>query len=110
MTMARSMRMLLIAPAIVYLAALTQAPFILTLFYSFQKWILTSPELGVSFIGFENFTYTLFQDTTFRAAVVNLVIITAGIVILSLIFGLALALLLHRPFPGQGLEIGRAHV
>ena len=105
MTMARSMRMLLIAPAIVYLAALTQAPFILTLFYSFQKWILTSPELGVSFIGFENFSYTLFQDTTFRAAVINLVIITAGIVILSLFFGLCLALLLHRPFPGQGLAI-----
>jgi sorbitol/mannitol transport system permease protein len=103
MTMARSMRMLLIAPAIIYLAALTQAPFILTLFYSFQKWILTSPELGVSFIGFENFSYTLFQDTTFRAAVVNLVVITAGIVILSLIFGMCFALLLHRPFPGQGL-------
>ncbi len=31
MTMARSTRMLLIAPAIIYLAALTQAPFILTL-------------------------------------------------------------------------------
>src|SRR5450631_2528865 len=103
MTMARSMRMLLIAPAIIYLAALTQAPFILTLWYSFQKWILTSPELGVSFVGFENFGYTIFQDVTFRAAVFNLVIITAGIVILSLVFGMAFALLLHRKFPGQGI-------
>jgi sorbitol/mannitol transport system permease protein len=103
MTMARSTRMLLIAPAIIYLAALTQAPFILTLWYSFQKWILTSPELGVSFVGFENFAYTLFQDTTFRAAVINLVLITAGIVVMSLIFGMVLALLLHRKFPGQGI-------
>lgn len=103
MTMARSTRMLLIAPAIIYLAALTQAPFILTLYYSFQKWILTSPELGVSFVGFENFAYTLFGDTTFRAAVINLVVITAGIVVTSLIFGMILALLLHRKFPGQGI-------
>jgi sorbitol/mannitol transport system permease protein len=103
MTMARSTRMLLIAPAIIYLAALTQAPFILTLWYSFQKWILTSPELGVTFVGFENFTYTIFQDATFRAAVLNLVLITAGIVIFSLFFGMILALLLHRKFPGQGL-------
>jgi sorbitol/mannitol transport system permease protein len=103
MTMARSTRMLLIAPAIIYLAALTQAPFILTLWYSFQKWILTSPELGVTFVGFENFTYTIFQDSTFRAAVVNLVVITAGIVLFSLFFGMIFALLLHRKFPGQGI-------
>jgi sorbitol/mannitol transport system permease protein len=103
MTMARTTRMLLIAPAIVYLAALTQAPFILTLWYSFQKWILTSPELGVTFVGFENYAYTIFGDVTFRSAVLNLVLITAGIVVFSLLFGMALALLLHRKFPGQGI-------
>jgi sorbitol/mannitol transport system permease protein len=103
MTMARTTRLLLIAPAIVYLALLTQAPFVLTLWYSFQKWILTSPELGVTFVGLQNFAYTIFQDVTFRSAVVNLVLITAGIVIFSLIFGMAFALLLHRKFPGQGL-------
>ena len=57
----------------------------------------------MSFIGFENFSYTLFQDTTMRAAVINLVVITAGIVIASLVFGMVFALLLHRPFPGQGI-------
>ena len=51
MTLARPARLLFIAPAVIYLVALTQAPFVLTLWYSFQRWILTSPELGVTFVG-----------------------------------------------------------
>ncbi len=103
MTLARSTRLLLVVPAIAYLVALTQAPFLLTLFYSFHKWILTSPELGVTFVGFENYSYTLFHDSTFRTSVVNLLLITAGIVGFSFVLGLILALLLHRSFPLQPL-------
>lgn len=103
MTLARSTRLLFVAPAIVYLVALTQAPFLLTLWYSVHKWILTSPELGVTFVGVDNYAYTLFGDATFRTAVVNLLLITTGIVVLSLVFGMVLALLLHRRFPLQPL-------
>ena len=99
MTLARSARYAFIAPAVVYLVMLTQAPFLLTLWYSFHRWVLTSPELGVKFVGFENFSYTLIQDPTFKTAVVNLVLITVGIVAASLFFGTILALLLQRPFP-----------
>lgn len=103
MTLARSTRLALVAPAIVYLVALTQAPFILTLWFSFHKWILTSPELGVTFVGFENYAYTVFGDSTFRTAVFNLLLITAAIVIFSLVCGMAVALLLHRKFPLRAL-------
>ena len=103
MTLQRSTRLLLVTPAIVYLIALTQAPFLFTLYYSFHKWILTSPELGVTFVGFENYSYTLFHDVTFRIAVFNLIAITAGIIVLSLLFGMGLALLLNRSFPLQPL-------
>jgi len=102
-TLHRSTRLLLVTPAIIYLAALTQAPFLLTLYYSFHKWILTSPELGVTFVGFENYSYTLLHDATFRMAVLNLLLITGGIIVLSLVFGMLLALLLNRKFALQPL-------
>lgn len=96
-------RLLLLLPALVYLAVMTQAPFVLTLWYSVHKWILTSPELGVSWVGLDNFVYTVTQDTTFRAAVVNWLVMTLGIILPSLLLGLAFALLLHRRFPLRGL-------
>ena len=96
-------RLLLLLPALVYLVTMTQAPFILTVWYSLHRWILTSPELGQAWVGLDNFTYTLIQDPTFRNAVVNSLVMTVGVVGLSLVFGLAFALLLHRRFPLRGL-------
>lgn len=93
----------LLVPALVYLAVMTQAPFLLTLWYSFHNWILTSPELGHQWIGLENFRYTLTEDPIFRDAIVNSVQITAAIVGGSLVVGLGLALLLNRSFPGRGV-------
>ena len=98
-----SLQLLLLLPALIYLVAMTQAPFVLTLWYSVHKWILTSPELGQPWIGLDNYVYTLIQDPTFRIAIVNSVLITVGIVGPSLVLGLALALLLHRKFPLRGL-------
>ena len=98
-----SFRFLLLLPAIIYLVAMTQAPFVLTLWYSFHKWILTSPELGQGWVGLENYTYTVFEDPTFREAVVNTLVMTVAIVGGSLILGLAIALLLNRRFPLRGL-------
>ena len=74
------LRLLLLLPAMIYLVTMTQAPFVLTLWYSLHKWILTSPELGQPWVGLENFTYTVFQDPTFRDAIVNTLVITVGIV------------------------------
>jgi sorbitol/mannitol transport system permease protein len=96
-------RFLLLLPAILYLVAMTQAPFVLTLWYSFHKWILTSPELGQGWVGLENYTYTVLEDPTFREAVVNTLVMTVAIVGGSLVLGLAIALLLNRRFPLRGL-------
>src|SRR6266508_1805836 len=93
----------LLAPALVYLAVMTQAPFLLTLWYSFHNWILTSPELGHRWIGLENFRYTVTEDPIFRTALVNTLEITAGIVGGALVLGLSFALLLNRSFPLRGV-------
>ncbi len=95
--------LLMLLPAIVYLVVMTQAPFVVTLWYSVHTWIMTSPELGKPWVGLDNFNYTVLQDPTFRDAVVNTLVMTISIVGVSLILGMAFALLLHRPFPLRGL-------
>src|SRR5919201_41053 len=82
---------------------MTQAPFFLTLWYSFHNWILTSPELGHRWIGFDNFRYELTEDPVFRTAIYNTLGITAAIVGGSLALGLGFALLLNRRFPLRGV-------
>jgi sorbitol/mannitol transport system permease protein len=90
-------------PALLYLVVMTQVPFAMTLWYSFHRWILTSPELGHHWAGLSNYRFEIVQDPTFREAVVNTIIITASIVGFALFFGLAFALLLNRKFPLRGL-------
>ena len=81
---------------------LTQAPFVVTVVYSFHTWIMTEPWIGKPWVGFANFNYTVFQDPTFRDAVVNSVIMPASIVGVSLLIGMVFALLLNRSFPLRG--------
>jgi sorbitol/mannitol transport system permease protein len=99
----RMYRVGLLLPALVFLAVMTQAPFVLTLWYSFHTWILTSPELGHPWVGLDNFRYELTEDPVLRTAIVNWLEITGGIVGGSLALGLVLALLLNRPFPLRGI-------
>jgi sorbitol/mannitol transport system permease protein len=87
----RAGAVLLLLPALIYLAVMTQAPFVLTLWYSFHNWILTSPELGHRWVGLDNFRYAVTEDPIFRAAVVNTVEITAAVVGGSLALGLAVS-------------------
>ena len=81
-------RVLLLLPALMFLVVMTQAPFLLTLWYSFHNWILTSPDLGHAWVGIDNFRYEITQDPIFRTAVVNSLVMTTSIVGVSLVFGL----------------------
>jgi sorbitol/mannitol transport system permease protein len=99
----RAGSIVLLVPALAYLVLMTQAPFVLTLWYSFHRWILTSPELGHVWVGLDNYRYELTEDPIFRTAIVNWLEITAAIVVGSLVLGLSFALLLNRTFPLRGV-------
>ena len=58
----RTKNVALLLPALAYLALMTQAPFVLTLWYSFHRWILTSPQIGHAWIGIENFGWIASQS------------------------------------------------
>ena len=97
-------------PALIFTIVVTQIPFLLTIAISFLNWnVLEGGDknfLGFgeyeSFAGVDNFV-SVFTDDRLRTAVVNTVVLTASVVLISLFLGLLLAVLLDRKFPGRGV-------
>jgi len=97
----RWLRRLPLLPALIYVVVVTQIPFVVTLWYSFQSyfWNSTAP---AHFTGLSNYT-TVFTNAAFRDSLVRSVVMTATAVIAAMILGVALALLLDRKFLGRGV-------
>ncbi len=97
-------------PALVFTIVVTQIPFLLTLVISTLNWNVLKPGdknflnfgMYTSFAGLSNYG-TVFTDTRLRHAVVNTIVLTSSVVVISALLGLALAVLLDRKFPGRGL-------
>jgi sorbitol/mannitol transport system permease protein len=94
-------RRLPLLPALFFVIAVTQLPFILTVVYSFQSWNLVRPG-SRHFVGLQNYA-DVFTDKTFLTALLNTVVMTVVCVLFSLLLGLGLALLLDRKFLGRGV-------
>lgn len=88
-------------PALVFAIIVTQIPFLVTVWYSLNSWNLVNPG-SERFIGLSNYV-DVFRDSVFRGAALNTVLITGGCVIVSMVFGIGLALLLDRQFVGQSV-------
>ncbi|GCB43694.1 carbohydrate ABC transporter permease [Streptomyces sp. NL15-2K] len=88
-------------PALIFTIVVTQLPFVATLVISTFQWNILQPG-DRHFTGLDNYG-TVFTDGRLRAAVLNTVVLTASVVIISVVLGLALALLLDRRFAGRGL-------
>jgi len=89
-------------PSVVVVAVLMAFPVLYTLYMSVHSWFassLTSPE----FVGLANFRRAFLDDERFRNALWLTVYFTALATVLQLVLGVALALLLNRPFRGKGL-------
>jgi len=97
----RWLRRLPLLPALIYVVVVTQIPFVVTLWYSFQSYFWDIPG-GAHFNGLRNYS-AVFTDASFRGSLVRSVAMTAIAVIAAMILGVALALLLDRKFPGRGI-------
>jgi polyol transport system permease protein len=95
------LRRLPLLPALIYTIVVTQIPFVVTLWYSFQSyfWNSTAP---ATFNGLSNYK-TVFTNAAFRSAVLRTVVMTASAVILAMLLGVLFALLLDRKFLGRGV-------
>jgi polyol transport system permease protein len=87
-------------PAIIYLIILTQAPVLLTLYYSTTNWNFLRPDRKIRFIGIQNYI-DFFKAYDTGRIMANTVIFSVAVVFLSLVFGMVLALLLSREFRGR---------
>ena len=98
-------RRLPLLPALLYVIAITQLPFLVSIYYSFtdlkDKTQSLIPE-PTKFVGIDNYKQ-IFTDAFFRHAVWISVEMTVLAVLLSLVFGTLFAILLDRKFHGQGL-------
>ena len=94
-------RRLPLLPALIYIVVVTQIPFLVTLWYSFQSYFFDVPA-PAHFIGFSNYT-TVFTNAAFRGSLVRSVVMTATSVIVAMLLGIAFALLLDRKFLGRGV-------
>ncbi|MFC5953442.1 carbohydrate ABC transporter permease [Streptomyces pratens] len=88
-------------PALIFTVIVTQLPFVATLVISTFQWNILKPGER-HFTGLSNYAF-VFTDERLRAAVLNTVLLTASVVIISVLLGLGLAMLLDRRFPGRGL-------
>jgi sorbitol/mannitol transport system permease protein len=97
----RWQRRLPLLPALIYIVVVTQLPFVVTVWYSFQSYFWDVPG-GAHFNGFSNYT-TVFTNAGFRGSLLRSVFMTAIAVIVAMILGVAFALLLDRKFLGRGV-------
>lgn len=94
-------RKFLSAPTLLFMVIISQVPFVLTLYYSFQSWNLLRPE-NIRWIGFANYLRP-FSDPDFLQILWNSLVLSLSVVVVTFIGGMGLALLLNRPFWGRSL-------
>jgi len=94
------LRRLPLLPAFIYVILITQIPFALTVYYSFFSWNLLKED-SFKFVGLENYA-RLLTDESFRIALWNTVLLTISVIAISVILGLAVAMLLNSEVFGKG--------
>ena len=97
----RSIARLMMAPAVVLLLGWMLVPLTMTLFFSFKKYLpLRGGDLG--WVGFENYVRFV-SSSSFWPAVGTTLLIVGGVLVITVLLGIALALLLDQPIWGQGI-------
>ena len=105
----RRLPRLLQTPAVILLLIWMLVPLGMTLFFSFIRYVLNSlsrPEWTKPSIdnwrGFGNYNFVL-ENKDFWFAVSNSLFIVGSIIVLTVVLGLAIAVLVNRTFPGRGI-------
>ena len=96
----RTLARLMVAPSVLLLLGWMIVPLAMTLWFSFQSYNLLSPGME-QFIGLTNYRYFL-SDPAFWTAMANTLWIVGGVLAITVVGGVLLALLLDQPIHGQG--------
>ena len=99
--MTRFLPRVLMAPAVLTLFLWMIVPLVMTLYFSFVNYNLMQPGAH-TFARLENFRYFV-TDPDFWPAVWNTLLLIGSVIVLTVVLGVALALLVNEPFPGRGI-------
>ncbi len=97
----RAAARLMIAPSVLLLLGWMLVPLGLTLYFSFLRYNLIVPGTN-PFVGWENY-YWFITDPSFKAAMVNTLLLVGGVLLITITGGILFALLLDQPMWGQGV-------
>jgi sorbitol/mannitol transport system permease protein len=92
---------LLWAPSVIVLAAGSIVPLLMTLWFSTQRYNLLTPDLG-GVAGFENYRF-LIGDPAFWASLRNTLVLVGSVLLVTISFGILLAVLFNQNFPGRSI-------
>lgn len=92
---------LMMAPSVILLLAWMTVPLAMTVYFSFLRYNLLMPGTE-EFAGLMNYRYFL-TDPAFFDALANTLLLVGGVLAITVIGGIALALLLDQPMFGQGI-------
>jgi sorbitol/mannitol transport system permease protein len=97
----RLMPRLMLAPAVLTLFLWMIVPLVMTIYFSLIRYNLMQPDQS-GFAGLSNFEFFV-TDPSFSTAVVNTLLLLGSVIVITVIGGVALALLVDEPFPGRGI-------
>lgn len=92
---------LLLAPAVLTLFLWMIVPLVMTIYFSVVRYNLMQPG-PKDFLGLANFEYFV-TDPDFGASVLNTLMLLGSVIGITVVLGVALALLVNESFPGRGL-------
>jgi sorbitol/mannitol transport system permease protein len=96
----RSAARLMISPSVILLFFWMAVPLATTIYYSFQRYQLLNPERS-GFVGWRNYSRFVFSPG-FGGAISNTLILVLGVLIVTVVLGILIALLIDQPLWGQG--------
>ena len=102
---ARSAARMMMAPAVILLLGWMLVPLVMTLFFSFKKYLpLRGDSLGngLDWVGFDNYVRFV-SSSSFWPSVQTTLVIVGGTLIITVVLGILLAILLDQPMWGQGI-------
>jgi sorbitol/mannitol transport system permease protein len=97
----RSASRLMLSPSVALLLIWMIVPLALTLWFSFQRYNLLYPDRA-GFIGLANYL-NFVAAPSFWGAIVNTLILVGGVLLITVVGGIGIALLIDQPLWGQGI-------
>ena len=92
---------LALSPSVILLFIWMIVPLVMTLYFSFLRYNLLQPDMG-GWAGLQNYYYFL-SDPAFGTAVLNTLVLVVGVLLITIVGGVLLAILMDQPIFGRSI-------